>query len=126
VSAAGTSKLPCDEGFTGERGGTGIAVGQAMSATIQLYGRLGRTPERRTTGVKTMVTTSMVVELGRGEEMPEWFSLIAFGGAGELLARHAKGDMVSVSGKLSKAHGRHTPLFASTFPASWARHTAAS
>jgi single-stranded DNA-binding protein len=96
-----------------------------MSATIQLYGRLGRTPERRTTGVKTMVTTSMVVELGRGEEMPEWFSLIAFGGASELLARHAKGDMVSVSGKLSKAAWKTYP-FASTFPASWARHTAAS
>lgn len=72
--------------------------------TIQMYGRLGRDPERRTTmGGKEMVTASMVVALGRDAEMPEWFSLVAFGGNGEDLATHSKGDMLSVSGRLTKS-----------------------
>ena len=72
--------------------------------TIQLYGRLGRAPEQRTTtNSKVMVTGSMVVDLGRGEEQPEWFSLVAFGTIGEALALHSKSDMVAVSGKLTKA-----------------------
>jgi hypothetical protein len=42
--------------------------------TIQLYGRLGRTPEERTTAAgKPMMTGAMVVDLGRDAEMPEWF-----------------------------------------------------
>ncbi len=72
--------------------------------TIQIYGRLGRAPEQRTTAAgKAMVIGSMVVDLGRDAEAPEWFSLAAFGTAGEVLARHAKGDMVAVSGKLTKS-----------------------
>lgn len=72
--------------------------------TIQLYGRLGRDPEQRTTAAgKTMVTGSMVVDLGRDGEMPEWFSILSFGTIGEALAKHQKGDMVAVSGKLSKS-----------------------
>ncbi len=72
--------------------------------TIQLYGRLGRIPEQRTTAAgKAMVTGAIVVDLGRDGEMPEWFSLAAFGTAGEALARHAKGDMIAVSGKLTKS-----------------------
>ncbi|MGH8659724.1 MAG: single-stranded DNA-binding protein [Gammaproteobacteria bacterium] len=71
--------------------------------TIQLYGRLGRDPEERTTaGGKSMVTASMVVNLGRDEELSEWFSLVAFHKVGERLALHVKGDMVAVNGKLSK------------------------
>ncbi|MGH8566909.1 MAG: single-stranded DNA-binding protein [Gammaproteobacteria bacterium] len=73
--------------------------------TIQLYGRLGRAPEQRTTAAgKAMITASMVVDLGRElGEMPEWFSLMAFGTAGESLARHVKGDMIAVSGRLTKS-----------------------
>ncbi|MGH7315686.1 MAG: single-stranded DNA-binding protein [Candidatus Rokuibacteriota bacterium] len=72
--------------------------------TIQIYGRLGRAPAQRTTATgKAMVTASMVVDLGRDGEMPEWFSLMAFGTAGESLARHVKGDMISVSGRLTKS-----------------------
>ena len=59
--------------------------------TIPLYGRLGRAPEQRaTTNGKVMVTGSMVVDLGRGEEQPEWFSLVSFGRISEVLARHDK------------------------------------
>lgn len=62
--------------------------------TIQTYGRLGRAPEQRTTRTgKAMVTASMVVDLGRDAEAPEWFSLIAFGTAAEVLAKHGKGNM---------------------------------
>lgn len=75
-----------------------------MTTTIQIYGRLGRAPEQRTTAVgKAMATGAMVVDLGRDGEMPEWFSLVAFGTIGEVLARHAKGEMVAVSGRLTKS-----------------------
>ena len=49
------------------------------------------------------MTGSMVVDLGRDGEMPEWFSLLAFGATGETLARHGKGDMIAVSGRLTKS-----------------------
>ncbi|MGH8580858.1 MAG: single-stranded DNA-binding protein [Gammaproteobacteria bacterium] len=74
--------------------------------TIQIYGRLGRDPEEKTTASgKSMVTGSMVVSLGRQLEAAcdEWFSLIAFGRIGETLSRHAKGDQLAVSGKLTKS-----------------------
>ncbi|MGH8584640.1 MAG: single-stranded DNA-binding protein [Gammaproteobacteria bacterium] len=72
--------------------------------TVQIYGRLGRAPEQRTTAAgKAMVTGSMVVDLGRDAESPEWFSIVAFGSTGEALARHGKGDMVAVSGRLTKS-----------------------
>ena len=50
-----------------------------------------------------MTCSSMVVNLGRGEEQPEWFSLVSFGRISEVLARHDKGDMVAVSGRISKS-----------------------
>ena len=50
-----------------------------------------------------MVTASMVVDLGRDAEAPEWFSLIAFGTAAEVLAKHGKGDMAAISGQLTKS-----------------------
>jgi single-stranded DNA-binding protein len=50
-----------------------------------------------------MVTGAMLVDLGRDGEMPEWFSLVAFGTISEVLATHAKGDMVAVSGRLTKS-----------------------
>ena len=75
-----------------------------MTTTIQIYGRLGRAPEQRTTAAgKAMVTGAMVVDLGRDGEMPEWFSLVAFGTIGEVLTKHDKGDMVAVSGRLTKS-----------------------
>jgi single-stranded DNA-binding protein len=74
-----------------------------VTTTIQIYGRLGRAPEQRTTTAgKAMVTGAMVVD-GRDGGMPEWFSLVAFGTIGEVLAKHDKGDMVAVSGRLTKS-----------------------
>jgi single-stranded DNA-binding protein len=50
-----------------------------------------------------MITGAMVVDLGRDGEMPEWFSLVAFGTIGKALAKHGKGDMAAVSGRLTKS-----------------------
>jgi single-stranded DNA-binding protein len=50
-----------------------------------------------------MVTGAMVVDLGRAGEMPEWFSLAAFGTIGEALAKHGQGDMMAIGGRLSKS-----------------------
>jgi single-strand DNA-binding protein len=72
--------------------------------TIQLYGRFGKAPEERSTKTgKPMVTASMVTDLGRDAEAPEWFSLVAFGTIGEVLAKHNKGDMAAISGRLTKS-----------------------
>jgi len=75
-----------------------------VTTTIQIYGRLGRASEQRTTAAgKAMTTGTMVVDLGRDGEVPEWFSLVAFGTISEVLAKHDKGDMVAVSGRLTKS-----------------------
>jgi single-strand DNA-binding protein len=75
-----------------------------VTATVQLHGSLTHTPERRTTAVgKEMVTGMLIVELGRGEKVPEWFAIVSLGRISEVLAKHQKGDTVSISGKLSKA-----------------------
>jgi single-strand DNA-binding protein len=75
-----------------------------VTAIVQLHGSLTHTPERRTTAVgKEMVTGMLIVELGRGEKVPEWFALVALGRISDALAKHQKGDTISVSGKLSKA-----------------------
>jgi single-stranded DNA-binding protein len=53
-----------------------------------------------------MVSSVLMVELGRGERVGEWFALCAFGRLSEALAKHVKGDAgdaISVSGKLTKA-----------------------
>jgi single-stranded DNA-binding protein len=49
-----------------------------------------------------MTTGTIVVDLGRDAETPEWFSLVAFGTIAEALAKHAKDDMVAISGRLTK------------------------
>lgn len=75
-----------------------------MTTTIQIYGRLGRAPEQRSTANgKAITTATMVADLGRDGDMPEWFSLVAFGTIGEALAKHAKGDMAAISGRLTKS-----------------------
>jgi single-stranded DNA-binding protein len=75
-----------------------------MTTTIQFYGRLCRPPEQRTTAAgKPMTTGTMVVDLGRDAETPEWFSLVSFGTIAEALAKHHKDDMVAISGRLTKS-----------------------
>ncbi len=68
-----------------------------------VHGRLGADPVERTTrNDHAMVTVSVAVNAARhgaGEETM-WISLVGFGKAGEVLARHQKGDLVSAMGPL--------------------------
>jgi single-strand DNA-binding protein len=70
-----------------------------------VYGRMGADPVERTTkNGNPMVTGSLAVNCARqGEdEVMEWFSVAAFGKAGEILARHAKGELIAVMGQLTR------------------------
>lgn len=73
-----------------------------MSAQIAAYGRLGADPvQRQSQSGKPWATASLAVQIGEGDDAPpQWFQLVAFGRSAETLARHAKGDLVSVSGRL--------------------------
>jgi single stranded DNA-binding protein len=75
-----------------------------MTAQIAAHGRLGGDPVQRTAKSGTAwATASIAVQLGNGDdnEAPaQWFALVAFGRTAETLARHAKGDLISVSGRL--------------------------
>lgn len=75
-----------------------------MTAHIAAYGRLGADPVQRTSqSGNPWATASIAVQLGNGDETDapaQWFALVAFGRVAETLARHAKGDLVSVSGRL--------------------------
>lgn len=73
-----------------------------MSAHIAAYGRLGADPvQRQSQAGKPWATASLAVQIGEGDDAPpQWFQLVAFGRVAETLAGHAKGDLVSVAGKL--------------------------
>jgi single-stranded DNA-binding protein len=71
-----------------------------------ISGRLGSDPVQRTTKSGTaMVTAAIVVTLNRPGEpaISEWFKLVAFGQAAELLVERVKGDTVIVSGVVTKS-----------------------
>ena len=70
-----------------------------------VYGRLGSDPvPRAISGDKVMVTTSMAVDAARhGEDAQTlWLDVVAFGKIGDLLMRHAKGDLLSVMGTVTQ------------------------
>lgn len=70
-----------------------------MSASIAAYGRLGRDPEQRTSKAgKTWASASIAVQAGDDNAL--WLGIVAFGKAADVLLRHAKGDPISVSGRL--------------------------
>ena len=78
-----------------------------MTAQIAAYGRLVADPRpHETCSGKPMTTVRVAVTVecreGGGEtgEGTLWLSVIAFGRVAEDLARHAKGEPVSVSGRL--------------------------
>jgi single-stranded DNA-binding protein len=71
-----------------------------------IHGRLGSYPvQRQTRTGSAMLTASLAVNVARPGEEPatEWLNLVAFGAAGELLARHCKGDLVDVMGALTRS-----------------------
>lgn len=74
--------------------------------TTSAYGRLGRDPEvRETRNGNQMVTASLAVDVTPfnhdGEPIKIWISIAAFGPTGEALARHRKGDLIAVMGRLT-------------------------
>ena len=77
-----------------------------MSAQIAAYGRLGRDPRPvDTSSGKAMTVASVAVtvesrESGETGEGTLWFDVVSFGRVADDLARHAKGDLVSVAGRM--------------------------
>ena len=78
------------------------------NATLAVYGRLGSDPrEHETRKGGAMATASLAVNVPDRSQGAEdgatetlWFNVVAFGRVAESLAQHAKGDPVSVSGRL--------------------------
>jgi single-strand DNA-binding protein len=73
-----------------------------MSAQLAAYGRLGTNPVERTSQAgKAWATCSMAITMrGDADAPPLWVGVVAFGRAAETLCRHAKGDLLSVSGQM--------------------------
>lgn len=76
-----------------------------MTVQTSIYGRLTVDPQTHKTRTGTAMTSAKLVIDVPCKEEPEgkatWrVSLMAFGKQAELLARHFKGNMVSVSGQL--------------------------
>ena len=76
-----------------------------MTAQISAYGRLVADPQTRTTGKGTnMAMARLAVALpcnaaGDGQAT-FWLGVIAFGKKADTLAKHRKGDLVSVAGNM--------------------------
>jgi single-stranded DNA-binding protein len=77
-----------------------------MTAQIAAWGRLGSAPRPvQTSSGKAMTVGSLAVDVTdprEGDAPPEWFGLVAFGGHADTLAKHAKGECVSVTGRLQR------------------------
>ena len=79
-----------------------------MSAAIAAWGRLARDPrpiETRTGTPMTVATLAVDVagqRDGDDDAEPLWLNVVAFNRLADTLARHAKGDPVSVSGTLQQ------------------------
>lgn len=76
-----------------------------MTAQISAYGRLVADPQPRTTANdKQMTMARLAVSLpchtGQNGEATYWLGVVAFGKQAELLAKHQKGDLVSVAGNM--------------------------
>lgn len=76
-----------------------------MTAQISAYGRLVADPETRTTGKGTsMAMARLAVSLpcnaAADGQATFWLGVIAFGKQADTLAKHQKGDLVSVAGNM--------------------------
>lgn len=96
------------------------AIGVAP-VTISCAGRLGRDPEaRQTAGGKDMTLGALAVDLSAGPDAPPetwWLNLMAFGKTAGDLAKHHKGDRLSVMGQLQR--GRYQPRNGAPDRESW-------
>ena len=76
-----------------------------MTAQISAYGRLVADPQTRTThSANTMAMARLAVSLpcnvAEAGESTFWLGVIAFGKQADALAKHQKGDLVSVAGNM--------------------------
>lgn len=76
-----------------------------MTAQLSAYGRLVADPQTRTTNSGTsMAMARLAVALpcnaAENGEATFWLGVIAFGKQADALARHVKGDLVSVAGAM--------------------------
>ena len=84
-----------------------------MTAQLAVHGRLGRDPEARSTSTGTaMVTMTIAVTLesykdGATTDGTLWLEVVAFGRVAQTVKRHAKGDPVSIAGRLQMNQWRN-------------------
>ena len=76
-----------------------------MTAQISAYGRLVADPQTRTTANgKSMAMARLAVALpchtAQNGEATYWLGVVAFGNQADTLAKHSKGDMISVAGNM--------------------------
>ncbi|PSY40773.1 single-stranded DNA-binding protein [Escherichia albertii] len=76
-----------------------------MTAQIAAYGRLANDPQLKTTSKDTQMTmASMAVPLPCSQAddgtATMWLSVLAFGRQAEALAKHRKGELLSVAGNM--------------------------
>ena len=77
-----------------------------MTIQAAVYGRLGRDPEQRTTkSGRAMAAASIAVDVTGNSEDQEtvWFQVLAFGKVAESMMKHSKGDLVSISGRITQS-----------------------
>ncbi len=67
------------------------------------WGRLGQDPRAiETRSGKPMTVASLAVQPADELEEPLWLGVVAFGAQAEALLKHAKGECLSVSGRLQR------------------------
>lgn len=76
-----------------------------MTAQISAYGRLVADPQTRTTANgKSMAMARLAVALpchtAQNNEATYWLGIVAFGSQADTLAKHSKGDMISIAGNM--------------------------
>ena len=76
-----------------------------MTAQISAYGRLVADPQTRTTNSGTSMTMARLAvalpcNAAEAGESTFWLGVIAFGKQADALAKHQKGDLVSVAGNM--------------------------
>lgn len=76
-----------------------------MTAQISAYGRLVADPQTRTTtNGNNMAMARLAVALpchtAQNGEATYWLGVVAFGNQADALAKHVKGDMISVAGNM--------------------------
>ena len=71
------------------------------------YGRLAKDPAQRTTGNgKPMTIATLAVDAtpnNADTEETVWLSVLAFGRQAETLVKHAKGEMIAVTGRMTQS-----------------------